>query len=246
MKTNDPAAVRLGTECIRVACFSLPFHSIVYNFNNYLMAVKRLRFCNIYSFLIECGNIVPITFFALRIIGYQGAWISRVVSMLGLSVLAVMYIYLNKQGKSFRDKMLLLPDSFGISPDHEISIIATSADEILDLSHIAIAFAMEHGADKKRAMTFGLITEELSVNLTEHGIDDGKPHNINARLVAKDEDLIIRKRDDCKPFNLTEYYRHIQENTESDKELSLSIIMKMAKDVKYTATFGANNLIVRI
>lgn len=105
---------------------------------------------------------------------------------------------------------------------------------------------MEHGADKKRAMTFGLITEELSVNLTEHGFDDGKPHNINARLVAKDEDLIIRIRDDCKPFNLTEYYRHIQENTESDKELSLSIIMKMAKDVKYTATFGANNLIVRI
>lgn len=64
------------------------------------------------------GIIVPITFFALRIIGYQGAWISRVVSMLGLSVLAVIYIYLNKQGKSFRDKMLLLPDSFGISPDH--------------------------------------------------------------------------------------------------------------------------------
>ncbi len=28
--------------------------------------------------------------------------------------------------------------------------------------------------------------------------------------------------------------------------LSLSIIMKMAKDVKYTTAFGANNLIVRI
>ena len=88
--------------------------------------------------------------------------------------------------------------------------------------------------------------EYMNENNLEHGFDDGKPHNINARLVAKDEDLIIRIRDDCKPFNLTEYYRHIQENTESDKELSLSIIMKMAKDVKYTATFGANNLIVRI
>lgn len=38
----------------------------------------------------------------------------------------------------------------------------------------------EPGADKKRAMTYGLITEELSVFLAEHGFKDGKEHHINA------------------------------------------------------------------
>ena len=57
--------------------------------------------------------------------------------------------------------------------------------------------------------------------------------------------LIVRVRDDCKPFNLTEYYELIRDEQDKEKEISLSIIMKMAKDVKYTAAFGANKLIIR-
>ena len=95
LKSNDPQALSLGRECIRVACFSLPFHAIVYNFNNYLMAVV----------------------------------------------------------------------------------------------------------------------------MREHGFNDGKKHNINARLVSKDDDLIIRMRDDCKPFNMTDYYQLIQEENDVEKEI---------------------------
>ena len=106
---------------------------------------------------------------------------------------------------------------------------------------------MEHGADKKRAMTYGLITEELSVFLAQQGFKDGEEHHINMRLVAKGDDLIIRMRDDCKPLNLKDYFQLLLETPEiEDEEITLSIIFKMAKDVKYTSTFGANNLIVRV
>ena len=244
LKSDDPEALRMASECIRVACFSLPFHAIVYCFNNYLMAVKRLRFSSVYSFLIECGNIVPIMFFLLNVIGYRGAWVSRVVSMSLLSAVAVAYVYWNGEGATFRDKMLLLPESFGVKPEDEAAVIAGSTDEIYELSHVAVAFALEHGADMKRARTYGLVTEELATFLAEHGFNDGKTHNINARLVAKGEELIIRMRDDCKPFNLTEYYKALTESME--REAGLSIIMKLSKDVQYTNTLGTNNLIVRI
>ena len=245
LKSSDPAGLRMTAECIRVSCFSIPFHAVIYNFNNYLMSVKKLRFCSLYSFLIECGSLVPVTSLLLRVIGYQGAWVSKLVNMLVLSLTAIMYISLQK-GERFTDRMLLLPESFGIPKEDEIAMIATSAEEIDGLSRVAIAFAMEHGADKKRAFTYGLITEELSVILAEHGFADGRSHHINARLVAKNEDLIVRIRDDCRPFNLTEYYELVKDDQNREKEISLSIIMKMAKDVKYTAAFGANNLIVRI
>ncbi len=65
-------------------------------------------------------------------------------------------------------------------------------------------------------------------------------------MVSKDDDLIIRMRDDCKPLNLNDYYQLIKANYEKDKEISLAIIFKMAKQVKYTSTFGANNLIIRV
>jgi Na+-driven multidrug efflux pump len=244
LKSGDPQGLRLTAECIRVSCLSLPFHSIVYNFNNYLMSAKKLRFCSFYSFLIECGTFVPTTFLLLRIMGYHGAWASKPANTLILSLIAILYVSL-QEGRAFRDKMLLLPESFGISKEDELAMTASSAADIEDLSHLAVAFALDHGADKKRALTYGLITEELSAVLKDHSFADGKPHNINARLVAKDGDLIVRVRDDCKPFNLTEYYELIRDEQDKEKEISLSIIMKMAKDVKYTAAFGANNLIIR-
>ena len=247
LNTDKPEALKLASQCIKISCLSLPFHTIVYNFNNYLMGIKRLRFANIYSFLIECGNLVPITLLMLGFIGYQGAWISKIINMAGLSLLAIIYIAMNKGGKTFSDKMLLMPEGFGATPEDEHTVITTSIKKIKVLSKIAVAFAMEHGADKKRALTYGLIAEELAIFLAEHGFKDGEEHNINARLVAKDDDLIIRMRDDCKPLNLKDYYQTLLETPEiEDDEISLSIVFKMAKDVKYTATFGANNLIVRV
>lgn len=54
-------------------------------------------------------------------------------------------------------------------------------------------------------------------------------------------------RDNCKPMNLKDYYKLLQGSQDKkEEEINLAIILKMAKDVKYTATFGANNLIVRV
>ncbi len=247
LKSDNPEALKLASQCIRISCLSLPFHTIVYNFNNYLMGIKRLRFACIYSFLIECGNLIPITLLMLRFIGYQGAWISKIANMIGLSLIAIIYVLRNKEADNFSDKMLLMPRDFGTTPENEIAVIASSAQEIEELSKIAVSFAMEHGADRKRAMNYGLITEELSLFLAEHGFKDGKEHHINMRLVAKDGDLIVRMRDDCKPLNLKDYYQTLIETPEiEDDEITLAIIFKKAKDIKYTATFGANNLIIRV
>ena len=65
-------------------------------------------------------------------------------------------------------------------------------------------------------------------------------------MVSKDDDLIIRMRDDCKPLNLNDYYQLIKDSNDKENEISLAIIFKMAKQVKYTSTFGANNLIIRV
>ena len=246
LKSDDPEATRMAIECIRVSCLSLVFCSIVYNFNNYLIAVKRLAFGTVYGFLIECGAIVPITFLSLHVIGYQGAWISKIINMIVLCLIAVLYISLNKTGKSFREKMLFLPENFGVLPEDEIDEIVSSTDEIDGLSKLAVAFAMEHGADRKRALQYGLILEELAGILAEHGFSDGKPHNIYARLVAKNEDMIIRVRDDCKPFNMTEYYNLILEGMDPEKDTGFAIVMKLSKEVKYSFAFGANNLIIRL
>lgn len=179
LHSDEPEAIKLAVQCIRICCLSLPFHTIVYNFNNYLMGVKKHRFACFYSFLLECGDLIPITLLMLRVIGYEGAWISKIANMIVVSLVAVIYISLNKGGNTFSDKMLLMPRDFGTTAENEIAVTASSTQEIEELSKIAVAFALEHGAEKKRALTYGLITEELSVFLAEHGFKDGKEHHIN-------------------------------------------------------------------
>lgn len=246
LKTDNAEVLQMSTECIQISALSLPFHSVIYNFSNYLVAVKKLRFSCIYCFLINCGCLVPITWYMVHFLGYHGVWIARIVSKMVVSLIAVIYIYKSKHGIAFSDKMLLLPDSFGVSSENEITVEETTPDEVVRLLDIAINFASTHGADYDRAKTFGLIMEELAIVLAKHCFTDSKPHNINIRLVAKDDDLIIRMRDDCKPFNVKEYYEIINESAERSNELGLPIIMEMPKSIEYTSTFGVNNLIVKV
>lgn len=243
MKSDDPEALKISVQCLRVACFSLIFHSIVYNFNSYLMPIGRIRFCCLYSFLIECGCMVPITFITLQLMGYQGAWYGKVISMAVVSLIAFVYICICGEGSTFSDKMLLLPESFGFSPEDELSAEYSTAEEIQELSRIAVEFALKHGAERNRALRLGLVVEDMGRILSEHGLADGKEHHINTRLVAKDEDLIIGMRDDCETFNMSEYDELLKDD---NKDMSLAIILKIAKEFKYSTTYGVNNVIVRI
>lgn len=247
LKTDDPEAHRLASLCIRICCFSLPLCTIFDNFNNYLMAVKRIRAANIFGFLVELGIMVPVTYIMLQLVGYTGAWYAKILNLVIISLLIITYVLCNKEGKAFSDKMTLLPSSFGVTDEDEISVSATTTTEIMHLSQIAILFAVEHGADDERARLYGLVTEELSIFFSEHGFKDGKEHSINARLVAKNEDLIIRMRDNCKLLNLTDYYQLLSDEVDPNSgDIGLSIIFKASDEVKYTPTFGANNLIIRM
>lgn len=246
LKTTDPQALAMCAECVRIASISLIFHAVVYNFSNYLLVVKKLVFSGIYCFLLECGNIVVITLLMVHLLGYRGAFAAKIVHMAVMMVIAIIYIACYRNAKRFRDKMLLMPTDFGLSPEDEIAMAANSVEEILELSHIAVAFALEHGADRSRAKKLGLITEEMSHLYLENGFSDGKPHHINARMVAKDGDLILRLRDDFRSYNITSVYRDERKDNGGAEDLSLILVMRMAREVKYAAAFGANNLIIRM
>ena len=91
-----------------------------------------------------------------------------------------------------------------------------------------------------------IAAEGVVESYIENGVGAIVELNCETDFVAKNEDLIIRMRDDCKPLNLKEYYKFINTPKEKEKEAGLVIIMHMAKEVIYTPTFGANNLIIKI
>ena len=88
----------------------------------------------------------------------------------------------------------------------------------------------------------------MVVNFIEHGFtSDDKPHSIDVKVVAKDDDIILRVRDDCELFNVREKgesWRQDPDNPECN--LGIRVAMNEAKDLKYVNSLGTNTLLITV
>ena len=94
---------------------------------------------------------------------------------------------------------------------------------------------------------WSLRIEELGGNIIEHGFDDKKPHSMYMRVVVKDDEIILRIRDDCKPFNPVERYNMIKEDKDDPiSNIGLKIVMGLCTSVNYISMYEMNSLILKM
>ena len=246
VKNGDPSVISIAGESIRFFALSMPFNVIVYCFQFYLIGVRRRSAANTYSFMLEFGIPVPLTFLLLATAGYRGAWVAKPIA--GAVCVLIAYIYIRRQkGRTFKEKMLMLPDGFGSETGKELTFNVNSMKNVARVSRIAILFATENGMELKRAQLLSLAVEEMAGNIVEHGVTDGRPHMINIRMLAKDDELILRIRDDCRRFDPTDKYKkELQFDENPENGMAIKMLIKLAKEMKYTGLFGVNNLIIRV
>ena len=248
MGHEDAQALALGAEAVRLFALSVPLYLVVYLFDDYLMGVHQLRAAHVYSFFLECGALVPAVWVMIRLMGGRGAWYATPVVLLLMILGALVYIHFWHVGGSFHDKRLLLHEDFGTAAGEELSISADTEMEIMGMSRLAGLFCQENGIDRKKANALALCIEELGTNIIKHGFNDGKPHSVDIRILVKNKELILRIRDDCRPFNLLEQYELTRQQDKDDpiKNIGIRMVVETCKDIQYLSTMSTNNLIIRI
>lgn len=246
LRNADAATLGMARESIRLFALSMPFNVLIYCFQLYLIGAGRRAFANIYSVLLDFAIPVPVTLLMLLMTGYHGAWLAKPI--INLLAVLVAWIYIRRQpGENLAEKALLLPEGFGVASGHELCFAVDSMEDIIGISRVTIAFAMENGADKKQANLYSLAVEELAGNIVEHGFSDGQPHHMDLRMLVKDDQLILRFRDDCRHFDPVEKYRtELQFADDPERGVAIRMMMRLAKEIKYTGLYGMNNLIIRI
>lgn len=243
---SDPQALAMSREAVICLAITMPFYVYIYGLANYMQGVKRFRAANSYIFMIQC--IIPLAamFVMVHFIGTRGVWISTPVSAVILSVIGSLYIEV-QEGEKFNSKRLLLGSEFLKDEGKELELVADSMLEVSGMSNLAMLFCQENGFSKKTAMLLSLCIEEMGGNIIQHGFADGKKHYIYLRLLAKEDEVILRIRDDCVPFNpLERYNMSIKNEDDPMKNIGIRMIMKLCSDVQYLSTFGTNNLIIHI
>lgn len=183
----------------------------------------------------------------LPVIGIRGLFVAEILN--GLVNLITVVVYAAVCGGHFPrsvEDLLAMSKSFGVSEENRIDISLQSMDEVVAISEEIEAFCLEHGMDYRRAYYSALSMEEMAGNVVQHGFSgDRKKHSIDVRVSIKEEDLILRIKDDCRKFDPVRV-RELVAPEDAASNIGIRMILRIAKDVSYQNILGLNVLTVRI
>lgn len=241
----DGETLALASEAVRLLALSLPVYVLVYSFKSYLMGTGRKRTADIYSVLLECVVHVTAAAAMVSLLGGRGAWFATPLRLLVMLGIALGYIRLYKTGNTFDEKRLLLPDGFDSGNCKELSMSLSSEEELVGAIAETMSFCEKNGIIDKKKNALVHCLEEAGSNVISHGFRD-KTGSMDIRILIKNEDVILRIRDDCKGFNPIDYYEITKKNKEHIEQTGLKIIMGMSSESQYINTVGTNNFIIHI
>ena len=78
-------------------------------------------------------------------------------------------------------------------------------EEVVLTSRKVQEFCNKKGIDARRSYYAALMVEEMAGNIVSHGFSkDNKKHSVDLRVSYKNQELILRIKDDCVPFDPVE------------------------------------------
>ena len=144
------------------------------------------------------------------------------------------------------EDMLAIPQRIGVGSEDRIDISVTSEEEVLDVSEQVGEFCLRHEIDARRSFFASLCMEEMAGNIVKHGFPlDNKHHSADIRVVRKNDEIILRVRDNCSAFDPSEYHRVMQLD-EAGRNIGIRLVYGIAKEITYQNLLVMNVLTIRI
>ena len=228
-----PVCMPLSIICSHYICFGevTGQHSIVH----------------ILSLMDGLVNVSVFSLILTPFFGVSGVCTANILNGIVSALIVVAYAYIkNKRFPRSIEQLLVFPEKFGVTENERMDIHLQTKEEVVTVSGRVIDFCRERGLDSRRAYFSGLALEEMAGNVVEHGFSqDRKKHTIDIRIVHKDDDVILRIRDDCAPFDPTKLMPN-GGSVDQFSNVGIRLVFGIAKDIQYRNTLGLNVLTVRI
>lgn len=231
----------------RILPLCMPWSLISLHFSCFAQTSERKKLAFILPVIDGAVGVTACSFILIPILKLNGLYVSNICN--GLICFAVVVIASCIERKKFPtnlESLMAIPGNIGVNEDERIDITVRSMDEVVSVSQRVIEFCEKKGFDSRRAYFAGLCLEEMSGNVVEHGfITDNKPHSVDIRVVKKDDNLILRIRDNCKAFDPSDRAR-VMGVDENGKNIGILLVYKIAEKVDYQNLLGMNVLTIRI
>ena len=232
---------------IRILCMCMPFEVFVCHFSCYEQICGRQLYVNILGLLDGLVFVAGFSAILIGPLGFKGVCWANVLNgvFCALYVIVWAWVYHKSRPRGL-EGLMMIPDDFGVSEDERIDITVRTSEEAVEVAQKVQDFCMERGIDKKRSYYAALALEELAVNIVEHGFTkDDKAHTIDVRVTHKDDNVILRIKDDCVPFNPQERSKVFNPD-EPTKNMGIRMIFSIMENIEYRNTLGLNVLTITI
>ena len=231
----------------RLLPLCMPLSIVCMHFICYGQAAGRRLLVHILALLDGVVCVAGFSALLIRFLGIISVYVANILNGIVCILVIIAYSWIQrKRPPRSVEELMALPDDFGVEADARIDISVRSMDEVLTVSRQVTDFCRRRGLDERRSYISGLCLEEMAGNIVEHGFtSDRRPHMIDIRVVHKNDDLVLRIRDDCRPFNPKER-NDLTDPADMIRNIGIRLVYKTARDVEYQSVLGLNVLTIRI
>ena len=232
---------------LRILPLCMPLSIICMHFTCYAQASGKQGLVHVLALLDGVVCVAGFTALLIRAIGMNSVYIANVLNGVVTTLVIIGYAWLKKRRLPRNmDELMVIPDDFGAPDNARMDLSLRSMDDVVSVAEQVQNFCAARGIDKRRAYLAGLSMEEMAGNIVDHGFTkDKKKHTVDVRVVRKDDDVILRIKDDCVPFDPAERLRRFS-GDDPAKNIGIRMILGMARDVQYQNILGLNVLTIRI
>lgn len=231
----------------RILPLCMPFSIILMHYVCYVHAIGRHKILHVLQCLDGVVGVVLFTAVMIKAIGMNSVYIANVLNGVLTTLVICIYAFIKaKRLPRNLEDLLVIPKSFGVPESERMDLTITDIREVTEVAANIQEFCEKKNIDKRRSYIAGLAMEEMAGNVVDHGFTkDNKKHSVDLRVVHKNDDIILRIKDDCIPFDPKER-SELTDSGDPAKNIGIRMIYKMLEDIQYQNVLGLNILTMKI
>ena len=231
----------------RILPLCMPLSVICMHFVCYAQASDKQVLVHLLSILDGVICVAGFTALLIPHIGMNSVYIANVLNGTVTTIVIIVYaVIMKKHFPKNMEDLMVIPEGFGVSDDEKMDLTVRRIDEVVTVSGEVGEFCRRRGLDDKRSYMAALFLEEMAGNVVEHGFTkDSKNHSIDIRVIHRDDDLILRIKDDCRPFD-PGTRKELRDPSDITKNVGIRMVYRMAHHMEYKNMLGLNVLTVHI
>ncbi|MBO4266861.1 MAG: ATP-binding protein [Lachnospiraceae bacterium] len=244
--TTDPVYM-MTVWGFRILPLCMPLSIICMHFTVYAQSSGKQVLVHLLSILDGVVCVAGFTALLIPRMGMNSVYVANVLNGVVTTIVIVAYsiIRIRRIPKTM-DELMVIPEEFGVTENERMDLSVKKIEDVENVSVSVKEFCDSRGIDPRSSYLASLFLEEMAGNVVDHGFTkDKKNHSIDIRVVHKNDDLILRIKDDCVPFDPA-VKRELRDPSDPAKNIGIRMIYKLAEHIEYQNMLGLNVLTVRL